>query len=382
MTHRMLIIRLDGIGDALALTPLIAALREAGHRLGIALSDRNAEIFETKAFLWKHVLTRNPWPAHGSTKSSLSTALSEARSVGYEIALIASEEPEAYELARTLGIRQRVGFVNGWEKPFKTLWARGRLTRSIVRPASARRVGEHEVVTLFRLGDELHGETRPTTFVERLSPLIVSHPRPSELILVQWTPKLAGAGFDVERATARCARSGRGATCASSPRRVISATRAPSRKPPTSGTTSPREPRRGKRPWPAPRVSSPSTPGAAHVAGMTERSVHRSLPGHANGRQRYRAMAAVGRAVARARPRSADARAFRRRGARSIRRAPSEDARFAVSGAALMLCTGGGIGDVLLATPVMAALRARYERVVALTAPAHLEVSASQSRRA
>ncbi len=41
---------------------------------------------------------------------------------------------------------------------------------------------------------------------------------------------------------------------------------------------------------------------------------------------------------------------------------------------ALVICTGGGIGDVLLATPVMRALQARYGRVVALTAPAHRDV--------
>lgn len=39
-----------------------------------------------------------------------------------------------------------------------------------------------------------------------------------------------------------------------------------------------------------------------------------------------------------------------------------------------MICTGGGIGDVLLATPVMRALRARYDSVTALTSPAHREV--------
>ncbi len=43
---------------------------------------------------------------------------------------------------------------------------------------------------------------------------------------------------------------------------------------------------------------------------------------------------------------------------------------------ALVVCTGGGIGDVLLATPVMRALRARYGEVVALTAPAHADVLA------
>jgi ADP-heptose:LPS heptosyltransferase len=43
---------------------------------------------------------------------------------------------------------------------------------------------------------------------------------------------------------------------------------------------------------------------------------------------------------------------------------------------ALVICTGGGIGDVLLATPVMRALGERYERVIALTTPAHREVLA------
>jgi lipopolysaccharide heptosyltransferase II len=45
---------------------------------------------------------------------------------------------------------------------------------------------------------------------------------------------------------------------------------------------------------------------------------------------------------------------------------------------ALVVCTGGGIGDVLLATPAMRALGARYEQVVALTSPAHRDVLANQ----
>jgi ADP-heptose:LPS heptosyltransferase len=43
---------------------------------------------------------------------------------------------------------------------------------------------------------------------------------------------------------------------------------------------------------------------------------------------------------------------------------------------ALVVCAGGGIGDVLLATPVMRALRMRYASVAALTAPAHRDVLA------
>jgi ADP-heptose:LPS heptosyltransferase len=44
---------------------------------------------------------------------------------------------------------------------------------------------------------------------------------------------------------------------------------------------------------------------------------------------------------------------------------------------ALVVCTGGGIGDVLLATPVMRALGSRYGEVVALTSPAHCAVLAN-----
>jgi ADP-heptose:LPS heptosyltransferase len=43
---------------------------------------------------------------------------------------------------------------------------------------------------------------------------------------------------------------------------------------------------------------------------------------------------------------------------------------------ALAIAAGGGIGDVLLATPAMRALRTRYDEVVGLTAPAHAEVLA------
>ncbi len=58
----MLLVRLDGIGDALVCTPLIAALRAAGHELGLALSDRNADIFAPQTATATHVLERIPWP--------------------------------------------------------------------------------------------------------------------------------------------------------------------------------------------------------------------------------------------------------------------------------------------------------------------------------
>jgi ADP-heptose:LPS heptosyltransferase len=44
---------------------------------------------------------------------------------------------------------------------------------------------------------------------------------------------------------------------------------------------------------------------------------------------------------------------------------------------ALVIAAGGGIGDVLLATPVMRALRSRYATVVGLTVPRHRDVLAA-----
>ncbi len=147
---RVLIVRLDGIGDALVCTPLIQALHAAGHEIGIALSDRNAGIFARAGFAGTHVLERIPWPRHGATPASRARAEAEIAALRYDVALVASEEPDAYTLAA--GIRERVGFTTGWAKPLKSLWVRARLTRAIPRPASVRRARQHEVRVLFGLG--------------------------------------------------------------------------------------------------------------------------------------------------------------------------------------------------------------------------------------
>ncbi len=97
-----------------------------------------------------HVLERIPWPRHGSTPASRARADAEIAAQRYDAALIASEEPEAYELAAP--VAQRVGFVTGWAKPFKTWWTRRRLTTTLQRAASAARERGHEVDVLFRLG--------------------------------------------------------------------------------------------------------------------------------------------------------------------------------------------------------------------------------------
>ncbi|GAC1300537.1 MAG: hypothetical protein NVSMB19_07280 [Vulcanimicrobiaceae bacterium] len=195
---KLLLVRADGIGDALACAPLVAALRAAGHAVGAVLGTSNRTIFAADALLAVHVLERIPWPAHGSTRASFATALAAARAERYDAALVASEEPEAFAFARAAGIALRVGFINGWAKPFKSLAVRALLTRAIVRPASARRAREHEVRTLFRLGTGFVNEREPTRDRDRLRAIVLGAgvPPAHDAVVVQASPKFAGCGLD------------------------------------------------------------------------------------------------------------------------------------------------------------------------------------------
>ncbi len=189
--------RADGIGDALCCVPLLAALRDAGHTVGAVLGTRNATVFARRALSAVHVLERIPWPQHGSTAESRRAALAEVRAAAYDVALIASEEMEAYEFARDAGIARRTGYANGWEKPFKTVRIRTLVTKMLVRPASAARANEHEVETLFRLGAPLCAEPTPSRDAARLAPLVLDLPaRAHGGIVLQVTRKLARDGLD------------------------------------------------------------------------------------------------------------------------------------------------------------------------------------------
>jgi ADP-heptose:LPS heptosyltransferase len=75
---KILLVRGDGIGDALACAPLVAALRTAGHRVAALLSTGNRQAFAQRAFERVHVLERIPWPRHGSTPASRLIALERA----------------------------------------------------------------------------------------------------------------------------------------------------------------------------------------------------------------------------------------------------------------------------------------------------------------
>ncbi len=193
---RILIVRLDGIGDALVATPLLDALAAAGHDLGIVLSDRNADIFVRDRFIATHVLERIPWPRHGATPASRERAEREIAAARYDVALVASEEPDAYTLARP--IPERVGFTTDWAKPLKSLWARRQLTRAVRRNALAASAREHEVRTLFRLGTG-YVAGGPTDDANRLRRWLVDGPVPARSgIVVQLGAKWRTSGVDDE----------------------------------------------------------------------------------------------------------------------------------------------------------------------------------------
>jgi ADP-heptose:LPS heptosyltransferase len=190
---RVLLVRLDGIGDAAVCVPLIAALREAGHGVGIAATTRNAGLFAGDALIAEHVLERIAWPAHGSTPDSTARAAAEIAALRYDVALIASEEPEAFALAAPA--RERVGFTTGWSRPFKTLWVRGRTTRTVSRSQRIGREDAHEVEIIYRLGAGFVRRAEPTTDVAQLAAqLAVPSPRTRSGIVLQAGPKWSASG--------------------------------------------------------------------------------------------------------------------------------------------------------------------------------------------
>jgi ADP-heptose:LPS heptosyltransferase len=194
----VLLVRADGIGDALCCVPLLAALHDAGHAVGVVLGTANSSIFARRAVRAVHVLERIPWPRHGSTAGSRNVALAQVRAARYDVALVASEEMDAYAFAHDAGIARRVGYANGWEKPFKTLRVSRLLTKMMLRPASAARACEHEVETIFRLGAGLCDGSVPSRDALRLGALVLDVPaRAHGRVVLQVSRKLDREGLDL-----------------------------------------------------------------------------------------------------------------------------------------------------------------------------------------
>lgn len=195
----VLVIRLDAIGDALALTPLLAAFRERGIPADLVLRGLNASVFAAGAV--REVLVA-PFALRRDdlkNRAEIRRFGESLRTRAYSHVLVATEDASGYRLARAVGAPERVGFVNGWGKPLKTLWARSLLTSAIARTAGLDRAAPHESAVLFELARSLLGGAKPTRDTAQLRPLILeSEPLPDSRVAFQVTDKWErlGIAFD------------------------------------------------------------------------------------------------------------------------------------------------------------------------------------------
>ncbi|HLN47412.1 MAG TPA: glycosyltransferase family 9 protein [Magnetospirillaceae bacterium] len=155
---RFLLIRLDGLGDALACVPALEGLRQAypDATFGAVCSPANAQVFSPRVTV--HVYDGAPVESSGS----------ELRRAGYTHALVATEEVAGYELARASGARRRAGFWHRFEKPFKSIWQFAQLTDRVYRPAAWSSRPEAEVEALYRLALPFGAQPPPSRDISAL----------------------------------------------------------------------------------------------------------------------------------------------------------------------------------------------------------------------
>ena len=195
----VLIIRLDAIGDALALTPAIAALRQRGIPVDVVLRATNEHAFAPGAVRDVVVAAfelRSDAPANVREIERLG---GELRERSYSHVLVATEDAGGYRLAAAVNAPVRIGFEDVGRKPFKALWSRRLLTQSIYRAARLTAATAHECETLFRLAEPLLGDAAPTRDLAQLRPLVLdTPPRADDRIAVQVTDKWERLGIRFE----------------------------------------------------------------------------------------------------------------------------------------------------------------------------------------
>jgi ADP-heptose:LPS heptosyltransferase len=190
---RFLLVRLDGLGDALACIPALAGLRQAhpDAAFGVVCSSANADVF-SDLIERVHVL-----PDASAPREALEAELKRA---GYTHALVATEEVAGYALASASGARRRAGFWHRFEKPFKSLWQFAQLTDRVYRPAAWIDRPEHEAETLYRLALPFGAHAPPPRDARTLREWVALDPGPAPLptrdtLGVQVAGKLAADGW-------------------------------------------------------------------------------------------------------------------------------------------------------------------------------------------
>lgn len=192
----VLIIRLDAIGDALALAPLLAAFGERAIPVDLVMREVNAGIFSSRAARRVLVAPFDLRSSEGGNLEAIDAFGADLSRAGYSHVLVATEDPGGYRLAGATRAPARIGFNNGWGKPFKALWTRRFLTTSIYRSAGLDPKAPHECEVLFALGKPLLGDARPTRDAAVLRPLVIENePEPGDRVVMQITDKWERLGI-------------------------------------------------------------------------------------------------------------------------------------------------------------------------------------------
>jgi ADP-heptose:LPS heptosyltransferase len=207
----VLIIRLDGIGDAVALTPLLAALHRREIPVDVVLSPANARIFAASAARATFTAQFDQRSGARANLAAIAAFGRELRARKYSHVLVASEDPAAYRLAGAVDAPVRVGFVHIWGKPLKNLWTRRLLTKRVHRSAGLDRHAPHECEVLFLLGAGLVEDAAPTRDVRELRPMLLERaPASNGCVALQVTDKWERLGINsqgvvetIERAARR-----------------------------------------------------------------------------------------------------------------------------------------------------------------------------------
>jgi ADP-heptose:LPS heptosyltransferase len=203
----VLLIRLDAVGDALALAPLLAALRERGIPVDLVVTERNRDALASAAARRRYVAPFALRDGSKINRAVISAFGSELQANEYTHVLLATEDPGAYRLARATRAKHRIGFENGWGKPLKTLWIRSLLTKTIVRTAGLDENAPHECEVLFALGASLlEPGAVPTHDLAQLRPMVLDRePAPDARVAFQVTDKWERLGIAFDDVVA-CAR--------------------------------------------------------------------------------------------------------------------------------------------------------------------------------
>jgi ADP-heptose:LPS heptosyltransferase len=185
----VLLVRLDAIGDALTLVPALAALRHYGFRIGAVLRPVNAGVFSRRALDRVHLCDAD----------RIASVVDDVAAQRYGAALIPTEKPDGYRIARLAGIPKRIGFENGWGKPLKTLWVRRMCTRTIFRTAGLDPDGPHECEVVFKLVQTIVPVPEPPRDAKLLRQYVLDdEPAPDERIAFQVTDKWQRLGASMD----------------------------------------------------------------------------------------------------------------------------------------------------------------------------------------